>query len=112
MVRTRTARRIKRRKRIMVRVVCLLIGYVFGLFQTSYFISKSRGFDIRDFGSGNAGTTNVFRTIGIKPGLMTFIGDSLKCLLAICHQNMPPNWIPSLCWAFKKEPIRVAKSWP
>ena len=41
MVRTRTARRIKRRKRIMVRVVCLLIGYVFGLFQTSYFISKS-----------------------------------------------------------------------
>ena len=84
MVRTRTARRIKRRKRIMVRVVCLLIGYVFGLFQTSYFISKSRGFDIRDFGSGNAGTTNVFRTIGMKPGLMTFIGDSLKCLLAIC----------------------------
>ena len=68
----------------MVRVVCLLIGYVFGLFQTSYFISKSRGFDIRDFGSGNAGTTNVFRTIGMKPGLMTFIGDSLKCLLAIC----------------------------
>jgi glycerol-3-phosphate acyltransferase PlsY len=85
----------------MIRVVCLLIGYVFGLFQTSYYISKSRGFDIRDFGSGNAGTTNVLRTIGLKPGLMTFIGDCLKCLLAVCLVSLlfgrsHPDMLPLL----------------
>ena len=67
----------------MVRLFCLAIGYVFGLFQTSYIIGRKNGIDIREYGSGNAGTTNMMRTLGRKAGLMTFAGDCLKCILAI-----------------------------
>ncbi|MCF0121783.1 MAG: glycerol-3-phosphate 1-O-acyltransferase PlsY [Lachnospiraceae bacterium] len=67
----------------MERVICLLIGYVFGMFQTAYFYGKSYGIDIRTKGSGNAGTTNVLRTLGLKAGLITFVCDVLKCLLAV-----------------------------
>lgn len=38
----------------MERLVCLLIGYIFGLFQTGYFYGKTQGVDIRKMGSGNA----------------------------------------------------------
>ena len=47
----------------MERVICLLIGYVFGLFQTAYFYGKAKGIDIRKYGSGNAGTTNALRVL-------------------------------------------------
>lgn len=67
----------------MIRVVCLAIGYVFGLLQTSYIIGRLHGIDIRDYGSGNAGTTNMIRTLGTKWGLITFAGDFLKSFLAV-----------------------------
>ena len=54
----------------MERVICLLIGYVFGLFQTAYFYGKAKGIDIRKYGSGNAGTTNALRVLGTKAGLI------------------------------------------
>lgn len=66
-----------------IRIICLAIGYLFGLFQTSYIIGKRHGIDIRDYGSGNAGTTNMMRTMGTKAGLITFAGDCLKCILAV-----------------------------
>lgn len=65
------------------RVISLLVGYVFGLFQTGYIYGKIKGIDIRNYGSGNAGTTNALRTLGTKAGVITFIGDCLKCLLAV-----------------------------
>ena len=67
----------------MVRVICLLIGYVCGLFQTSYLIGKFHHTDIRQHGSGNAGTTNALRTFGKKAGALTLLGDCLKCVAAI-----------------------------
>lgn len=67
----------------MIRIICLAIGYVFGLFQTSYIIGKMHGIDIREHGSGNAGTTNMMRTLGRKAGFLTFAGDFLKCVLAV-----------------------------
>ena len=67
----------------MVRLVCVLLGYVFGLFQTSYILGRLHGIDIREYGSGNAGTTNMLRTMGTKAGLITFAGDCLKCMLAV-----------------------------
>ena len=68
---------------MLTRIICVAIGYVFGLFQTSYIIGRMHGIDIRDHGSGNAGTTNMLRTMGTKAGLLTFFGDCLKCILAI-----------------------------
>ncbi len=68
---------------MLTRLVCLLIGYVCGLFQTGYFYGKKKEFDLRSHGSGNTGMTNALRTMGIKAGAIVFIGDVLKCVLAI-----------------------------
>ena len=38
------------------RILCLVIGYAFGLFQTAYILGKINGMDIRSQGSGNAGS--------------------------------------------------------
>ena len=65
------------------KIVCLVIGYGFGLFQTGYFYGKRNGIDIRKYGSGNAGTTNALRTLGKKAGAITLAGDCLKAILAI-----------------------------
>ena len=67
----------------MIRIICLLIGYAFGLFQTAYIIGRLHGIDIREYGSGNSGTTNMLRTMGLKAGLLTFAGDCLKCVAAV-----------------------------
>lgn len=67
----------------MERVICLLIGYACGLIQTGFIIGKIKGIDIRNYGSKNAGTTNVLRTMGAKYGMMVFLGDALKCILAV-----------------------------
>ena len=66
----------------MERIVSLAIGYVFGLFQTSFFYGKMKGIDIREHGSGNAGTTNTLRTLGTKAGIIVFVCDLLKCMIA------------------------------
>ena len=68
----------------MSRFICLIIGYVFGLFQTAFFYGKAHGIDIRQHGSGNSGTTNALRVLGTKAGLIVFLGDCLKCILAVC----------------------------
>ena len=67
----------------MIRLICLFIGYVFGLFQTAFFYGKLHGIDIRTMGSGNAGTTNTLRVLGTKAGIIVLIGDILKTVLAI-----------------------------
>lgn len=67
----------------MERIVCLFIGYLVGaVFQTGYWYGRLNHIDIREFGSGNAGTTNVMRTLGRKAGVITYLVDALKPLLA------------------------------
>lgn len=65
----------------MERLICIVIGYVFGLFQTAFIYGKIKGIDIREYGSGNAGTTNVMRTLGKKAGFITYFGDCMKAVL-------------------------------
>ena len=67
----------------MERVVCLVIGYLFGLIQTGYIYGKMHNVDIREHGSGNAGSTNALRTLGVKAGIITFLGDCFKCVAAV-----------------------------
>jgi acyl phosphate:glycerol-3-phosphate acyltransferase len=64
-------------------LICLIIGYGFGCFSTSYVIGKLNHIDIRNYGSGNAGTTNALRTLGWKAGLLTFVGDAIKAIIPI-----------------------------
>ena len=65
------------------RLGCLLVGYVFGNFQSAYFYGKLVGTDIRKHGSGNLGTTNALRVLGPKAGAIVLLGDILKTVLAI-----------------------------
>lgn len=66
----------------MERIICLVLGYCFGLFQTGYLYSRKHNVDIRKEGSGNSGSTNVLRVMGIKAGAIVFLGDALKALFA------------------------------
>lgn len=67
---------------IVQRIICLAIGYVFGLFQTGYLYGRLHGIDIRKEGSGNAGTTNALRVLGKKAGIITYVGDMVKAVLS------------------------------
>ena len=70
-------------------ILSIVIGYALGNVSTGLIISKlGSGMDIRDAGSGNAGATNVLRTLGWMPSLLTFVGDALKGVIAaLCGQT-------------------------
>lgn len=65
----------------MERAICLFAGYLLGLLQSGYFYGKIHKIDIRNYGSGNSGTTNALRVMGAKAGAVVFFGDFLKSLL-------------------------------
>lgn len=65
----------------MERILCLVAGYVFGLFQTGYIYGRLHGIDIRKHGSGNSGSTNVLRVMGVKSGAVVFFGDFFKTVI-------------------------------
>ena len=67
---------------MIARIICLAVGYLCGLFQTAYIYGRTKGIDIREKGSGNAGTTNTLRTFGVKAGVLVLLGDILKCAIA------------------------------
>lgn len=65
-------------------ILVALIGYALGSISFSViFTKKFAGFDLREKGSGNAGSTNALRTAGKKVGAITLICDILKGLVAI-----------------------------
>ena len=65
----------------MERLVCLAVGYLFGIFQTGYIYGRVHGIDIRKYGSGNSGSTNALRVMGKKAGITVFLGDFLKTVI-------------------------------
>ena len=61
-----------------------LLGYVFGSIPCGLWLVKAfHGIDIRNYGSGNIGTTNVFRTVGPKTAAAVLAGDMLKGIVAL-----------------------------
>ncbi len=77
---------------ILARVLCLLIGYGLGSISTSYLYGKARGIDVREHGSGNAGTTNTLRVMGRKAGAIVLAGDMLKTFFAILLTWLIFHW--------------------
>ncbi|WP_455436846.1 glycerol-3-phosphate 1-O-acyltransferase PlsY [Hungatella hathewayi] len=65
----------------MERIICLAAGYLFGLLQTGYMYGRMNKIDIRNYGSGNSGTTNALRVLGMKAGVIVFFGDFLKAFI-------------------------------
>ncbi len=66
---------------IAYRVVCLVIGYIFGLFPSGKFVGKLKQVDLTREGSGNIGATNALRVTGISGGILTLLGDVLKAVI-------------------------------
>ncbi|MGN0155295.1 MAG: glycerol-3-phosphate 1-O-acyltransferase PlsY [Lachnospiraceae bacterium] len=89
---------------ILVRILCIVIGYMFGLIQTAYIYGKMHGIDIREYGSGNSGTTNALRVLGKKAGIVVLLGDLLKataaCVLARVIGTLfyPDILYPMILW--------------
>ena len=64
-------------------IICIAIAYLLGNISGGMIFGKLLfNKDIRDYGSKNAGTTNALRVFGIKAGVLTFIIDVLKSILA------------------------------
>ncbi|WP_053956918.1 glycerol-3-phosphate 1-O-acyltransferase PlsY [Inediibacterium massiliense] len=68
----------------MFKILAMVISYLLGNFSTSVIVSKVlANIDIRNYGSGNAGATNVYRTLGAKAAIITLLGDALKGVVAV-----------------------------
>ncbi len=64
-------------------IVCIVAGYLLGGLNFAIILSRKEfGVDVRDFGSGNAGSTNMRRTFGAKAGYITLLGDVSKTIVA------------------------------
>ena len=60
-------------------IIIAIIAYAIGSINFSILISKKiAGFDVREKGSGNAGTTNMLRSVGKKAAAITLLCDILK----------------------------------
>ena len=66
---------------MIVRIVAVAAGYLFGTFQSGYLIGRAHGIDIHEHGSGNTGATNVLRVLGVKAGLLVLLLDALKAFI-------------------------------
>ncbi len=66
-------------------IIIAIIAYLIGSVNFSIIISKKMaGFDVREKGSGNAGTTNMLRSVGKKAAAITLVCDILKGVISIC----------------------------
>ena len=79
-----------------------IIGYLLGCIPSGVLISKIFGIkDIRKVGSGNSGTTNVLRTLGWLPSVLTLVCDCLKgyvaCLIGTRIGGDPAMLVGGLC---------------
>ncbi|MDP4133936.1 MAG: glycerol-3-phosphate 1-O-acyltransferase PlsY [Bacillota bacterium] len=72
-------------------IIGLLIGYLLGSVNPAILLSKIKGKDIRELGSGNAGATNTLRNYGKGAALTVTCLDILKCVIAILLSQMAAN---------------------
>ncbi len=65
-------------------ILILLLSYLVGSIPTAIIVSRLvAGIDIRNYGSGNAGGTNVFRVLGWKYGILVMLFDAFKGVVAV-----------------------------
>jgi len=65
-------------------IIIAIISYLLGNISFAYILGKLfTKKDVRDYGSGNAGATNAIRAFGKKIGIMVFVGDVLKGVIAV-----------------------------
>jgi glycerol-3-phosphate acyltransferase PlsY len=82
-------------------ILLLILSYLLGSVPSSVWIGKIfYNTDVRDHGSGNAGTTNTFRVLGIIPGIIVFVIDVLKGWIAVYLANFDKGITPGSDWYY------------
>jgi len=80
----------------MNELLLILLAYLLGSITTAVWVSKRfYNIDIREYGSGNAGATNVFRVLGSRWGTFVMLIDMLKGVLAVQLAWLLPEYIDS-----------------
>lgn len=70
--------------------ISVIVAYLLGAFPPAYLIGRiAKGIDIRNMGSGNVGSLNVYRYVGRRGAALAFVLDSVKGALAV----LIPRWI-------------------
>ena len=78
-------------------IIIAIIAYLVGSINFSIIISKRiAGFDVREKGSGNAGTTNMLRSVGVKAAAITLLCDILKGVVVILIAILIGNIVDGL----------------
>ena len=77
--------------------LCCLLGYAFGNFSPAFLLGKTKGYDVREEGSGNVGATNVFILLGKNAFFATALLDLFKAFFAcrLCARlfsDLPSAW--------------------
>ncbi len=67
---------------ILLSLAVAAVAYLLGCISTGILVSRQKGVNIRAVGSKNTGASNVLRVLGLKSGLVTFVGDFIKATLA------------------------------
>jgi glycerol-3-phosphate acyltransferase PlsY len=62
-------------------ILIILVAYIFGSIPVGYLVARARGVDLLHSGSGRIGGTNVLRSTGLIPALITILGDAFKGLI-------------------------------
>jgi len=65
----------------MEKILWLAIGYLFGSFQSGYFLGKAKGIDVRNYGSHSTGATNSLRVLGTGAGVLVLLLDAAKAII-------------------------------
>lgn len=96
----------------MLAMTSLLLGaYLLGSFPTGYLVARAiKGIDIRHYGSGGTGATNVLRTVGKGPALLVFMVDLLKGTLAVLLIRVVFTALIS-AWGGRSEVVNLQPWW-
>lgn len=65
-------------------IIVFIVGYLIGSINPAIIVGRLwKNIDVREYGSGNAGATNVLRTLGVVPAILVVIGDLLKGIIGV-----------------------------
>lgn len=96
----------------MLEVIAVIVSYCIGSISFSFLYGKLfKGIDIRQHGSGNAGATNTLRTLGARAGILVFVLDIAKAVLAVFIGRWLADgtaWLPDACGLA----VIVGHNWP
>lgn len=97
-------------KLVIVYALTAVIAYLLGSINFSIIITKAYlKKDIREFGSGNAGTTNVLRSVGKLPSALTFLGDFLKAVASVLAAILLYKYVFNIQLGYGDELLNIGK---